>query len=348
MPGPFSPPFNAQFGPTSTSSGTVAFNPAVTFMITRAFRNMGVINDEEEPSGGMMNDGMFCANLLVKEWAASGIHVWTEEEAILFHQPGQDLYTLGPGSTDHATDANSWILNQVYAPGSQGASTITLSNNIGIIPGLNIGIVLDAGPTFWTTVNGGPAGNVIPLFDALPGSVSAGANVYIYQTPIARPLMIPSARRLLMITQSPLSDNPLTALNFNENPMQRFSRKEYMDLPNKRNPGTPTAFFYSPKLNNGLYYIWPVAQNSSTASRFTWYRPLQDFMAVANTGDFPQEWLGTFVWNLALELGPSYSVPVQRLAFIAQMASSKLEQAQGWDRESEPVRFGMGYDETQP
>lgn len=345
MPGPFAPPFNAQFGPSATSSGTDVFNPAVTFMITSAYRKLGVINDEEEPTAGQMNDAMFAANSLIKEWMASGIHVWTEQEAILFHQPGQDIYTLGPGSTDHATDANSWILNQVFTTGFTGDGTITLSNNLGIIPGMNIGIVLDSGPTFWTTVNGGPTGNVIPLFNPLPSQASAGANVFIYQNPITRPLLIPSSRRVLMIAQSPLSNNPL---NFNENPMQRFSRKEYMDLPNKRNPGTPTAFFYSPQLNNGLYYIWPVAQNSFTASRFTWYRPLQDFSSISNTGDFPQEWINTFVWNLAKELGLDYSVPAQRLAFIVEMAASKLEAAQGWDRESEPVRFIMGYDESQP
>lgn len=318
-----------------TTSGTSSFNPAVTFIITSAYRKLGVINEDEHPTAGQFSDAMFAVNSLIKEWMASGIHVWTEEEAIIFLQPGQARYLIGGDSPDHSSDANDWILAQINTTAQPGSSAIELVTALGVTEGQNIGIVLDAGPTFWTTVVGTPVGPIIILASPLPSQSSAGQSVFAYTTNIIRPLQVPRVRRLLYA-------------GLNENPMQVFSRKEYMNLPNKYNTGIPTAFFYSPQLVQGEFYVWPVPSNSASAARITWYRPLQDFNNPADTADLPQEWINTLTWNLAMEIGLDFSVPATRWAVIVKMAGEKLDMVQGWDRESEPVLFGMGYDEAQP
>jgi hypothetical protein len=132
-----------------------------------------------------------------------------------------------------------------------------------------------------------------------------------------------------------------------ETPMNCFSRKEYMNLPNKTNSGTPTAFFYTPQLSSGELYVWPAPVNSTYGCRFTWYRPIEDFTTVANTSDFPQEWINALTWNLAVELAPDFSVPPARFQILKAQAMEKLELVQGWDREPENIYFTMGYDETQ-
>ena len=72
-----------------TTSGTSTFNPAITFIITSLYRKFGAVAEDETPTAGMFNDALFSMNAMVKGWMATGIHVWTVEEMILFFQQGQ-------------------------------------------------------------------------------------------------------------------------------------------------------------------------------------------------------------------------------------------------------------------
>jgi hypothetical protein len=120
-----------------------------------------------------------------------------------------------------------------------------------------------------------------------------------------------------------------------------------MNLPNPLDPGISTQFFYTPQLVSGEFYPWPNPQNANFGARLTWYRPLMDLTTPANTADLPQEWLNGLMWNIALEMGPEFDCPPPRWQMIQQMAASKLDLIQSYDRESEPIYFGMGYDEAQ-
>ena len=318
-------------------------------MITAMYRKIGAIAEDETPTAGMYNDALFAGNALIKEWMALGIHVWTEEEAILFFQLGQNRYLLGGTGTGgtgpyNCTDANSWVPMQVAIPVSGGATSVTVNtiiapNGVTVANGNYFGVVLDSGVAFWTTVNGAPVGNVITLAAAIPAGQSASAqnNAFAYATKIVRPLKVPRARQIYY--QGGQSGPRLT-------PMTVLSRKEYMDLPNPLDPGISTQFFYTPQLVSGEFYPWPNPQNANFGARLTWYRPLMDLTTPANTADIPQEWLNGLMWNLAVEMAPEFDVPPPRWQMIAQMAATKLELIQGFDRESEPIYFGMGYDEA--
>jgi hypothetical protein len=336
-----------------TTSGTSAFNPAITQMITAMFRKIGAIAEDETPTAGMYNDALLAGNALIKEWQALGIHVWTEEEAILFFQAGQNRYLLGgansqgvqgPYGPDNCCDANSWVPMQVASPVSAGATSVTVnttvaSNGIAVANGNYFGIVLDSGVAFWTTVNGTPVNNVITLTNAIPAGATASAqnNAFAYATKIVRPLKIPRARQIYY--QGGQSGPRLT-------PMTVLSRKEYMDLPNPLDPGISTQFFYTPQLVSGEFYPWPNPQNANFGARLTWYRPLMDLTTPANTADLPQEWLNGLMWGIAKEMAPEFDCPPPRFAIISQMAAEKLDLIQSYDRESEPIYFGMSFDEA--
>lgn len=313
-----------------TTSGTTIWNPALVQIIQQALLNAGAIAEGEAASASMYADAVFQLNAMAKAWEATGLHVWKEGEGILFLQPGQARYVLGgSGAAANTSDADDWIELTLTAPAVAGASSITV--NLALVSaGMNIGVVLDSGVTFWTTVNGAPASNVITLAAALPGSAASGNFALAYTTAITRPLKVPAARLL-------------TLQGLNETPMTVLSRQEYMDLPQKTAPGTPTQFFYSPQLDTGLLYVWPVAQLSAWAMRFTWYQPIQDFFSPNNTADFPQEWINPLIWNLSKELGPSYDVPDAKWAKIKELADTYAVMAVSYDRESEPVRFGLDY-----
>ena len=334
-----------------TTSGTSAFNPAATAIVSMALRKLNVIAEDETPTAGQYADTVLAMNAMIKEWMATGIHVWTEEEAILFFQQGQARYLLGGTGTggtgpDNCCDANSWVSMQVAAPIGAGATSVTVNSTTGyngltVNNGDNFGIVLDSGAAFWTTVSGAPVNNVVTFATPLPAGASASAqnNVFDYATKIVRPLKVPRSRTIYY--QGGQNNGPRLT------PMSVLSRKEYMDLPNPLNPGITTQFFYTPQLVSGEYYAWPTPQQANIGARFTWYRPLMDINTPANTVDFPQEWINAIGWNLAKEMGPEFDCPPQRWAIILQESEKKLDLVQGFDRESEPIYFGMSYDEAQ-
>lgn len=310
-------------------------------MITAMYRKVGAIAEDETPTQGMLADAMFAANALIKEWMALGIHVWTEEEAILFFQLGQPRYLIGGTTTDKCCDAYSWVQLEVNATALAGATQITVVSDIGINSGDNFGVVLDSGVAFWTTVSGAPSNNVVTLAAPLPANAQASAQNNAFSYPpsaqIVRPLKVPFARQIYY--QGGQGGPRLT-------PMSILSRREYMDLPQPLTPGISTQFYYSPQLVSGEFYAWPNPQNANFGARFTWHRPLQDLDSIANTTDVPQEWLNAVMWNLAKEMAPEFDVPPPRWTMITQMAAEKLDLVQSFDRDPEPILFGMSYDEA--
>lgn len=328
------------------TSGVSSFNPAAVQIITAAYQILGVINEDEVPTAGQFSVGLYTLNSMTKEWEASGIHVWTEEEAILFLQQFQRKYLLGGTTTDHCADASSWRLTTLNASAGAGATAVVVTSALGIANGDNFGVVLNSGFAYWTTVNGTPVGNTVRLTTPLPGPVSAGAFAFAYpqSAQIVRPLRVPFCRRLqyALPATSGVSDQGgiITPLS----PM--MSRREYFDLPQPANPGLVTQAYYNPARDQGELWVWNVQQNANFGLRFTYYRPIQDWTTPATTADLPQEWNNALNWNLARELGPRYSVPAERWDRITLQADKKLELVQGWDREPESVYFGRSSPQT--
>lgn len=324
-----------------TTSGLATFNPAVQLIVAAALRALGIISEEEEPSGEQFATALYTLNTIVAALQATGAHVWTEEEAILFPQVGVAKYVIGGPTLSlnaNTAPADAWLQLTLSANAAGGATTIAVQSAVGVLSGDNIGVILNNGLTFWTTVNGAPVGSVVTLDSALPSvGASSGAFALDYVTPIVRPLKVPGAR-LRYLGGNGYPNNP------NETPMTIMSRQEYMDLPNKLSPGTPTQWFYSPKRDHGDFYIWPVPVTTDWAIRFTWYRPLQDFFLPTDTMDFPQEWIAPLQWALALDLIGDYDVPPPRQQYIQQQAAKYADLVVNYDRESEPVQFGLSWE----
>lgn len=313
-----------------TTSGSSTFNPAVTDMIAQTLRHLGVIAESDEPTGDMFATALFQLNAIVAAAQAIGAHVWTEEEAILFLQPNQVRYEIGgPGTNGNTSDANQWTLLTLASAAAGGATTISVIAIGAVLANDNIGITMNDGSVFWTTVNGAPSGTTITLTAALPAAgASSGAYAFDYTIPIVRPLKVPNARLLYL-------------QGGNEVPMLVQARQQYMDMPNKMSPGTPTQFFYTPQVDRGILYIWPAPQQAIYAVRFTWYRPLQNFFLPGDTMDFPQEWVSPLTWTLARDLLAMYDAPLPRQQLIMSQADRYNDLLTGYDRESEPISFGM-------
>ncbi len=320
------------------------FSPAATFLITEALRILGVINEDEIPDAGMFVTGMYTLNSLMKELEATGIHVWTEQEAILFLQQYQRIYRLGGTTSDKACDANSWIQSTLLNGAAAAATALTLTSTSGMSVGDNFGVVMNSGANFWTTIDT-IANPVVNLVDALTGPVSAGAVCFTYApaNQLLRPLRVPFARRLQYANGATFSTVTAAAPDWGGiitplTPM--MARQDFMDLPQPNNPGLVTQAFYNPSREQGEMWVWNVSQTAGYALRFTAYRPIANFTSGANTGDLPDEWTNALTWILAKELAPRYSVPAERWDRVMTVASQKYEMVQGWDREPESVYFG--------
>ncbi len=322
-----------------TTSNVVDYDPPGTDVITAAFRRMGTIDETEVPTAGMFRDGLSTLNSMMKELETTGIHIWTVEEAILFFRQFQFRYLLSKTSADHCADAYSYSLSQLNLTAIAGATAINLVRPGNFFAkGNQIGINLDSGDAFWTTVPSDPTGLAVPLAAPLPSSASQQNFVYAYKENIDRPLRIPAARRIAYGT--PPSGSILTPLT------NMMSRQAYMDLPQPETPGQVTQAYYNPARNIGELFVWNAPQNTQSGLRFTYYRPIQVFTSVDDLADLPQEWGNALKWSLAKELGPQYSIPAERWDRILMQAGQKAELAMGWDREPESIYFGRGYDQT--
>jgi hypothetical protein len=335
--GNFNSNFNFNFGPGS-SSDTVAssvYSPTVYSIMRRALRQCNAIESGDTPGAQEISDAFDALNAMVAGWQATGLHVWTETEGVLFTQPGQIKYALGgTNTTQSCTDAN-WTQASLSAAAAQGATTISLVSATGISTGDNIGVMLSNNALFWTTVNGVPSGNNVPLVAALPSTAPLNAIVIDYPivNKLTRPLRIPNARRFYLPSQI-------------ETELTIYARLDYRDQPNKYTGGTITTFFYDPQQTIGYQWLWPAPQDSLSACKFTFYAQLGDFATPSDTPNFPQEWLQALTWGLADELVPEYGVGQARAQMIAQKAAYWLDIAHGWDREPESYLFGVDFDQS--
>jgi hypothetical protein len=315
-----------------TTSGTATWNPGTASIINGALRLLSAIAQGEVPGANEYQEALDALNGMVKTWQVSGIHVWAEEDCMLFLQPGQVRYQLGLGSPDAATLGSAWVQTALTVTGAPGAVQITPSSVAGMTVGDQIGIWLDSGAAFWTSVLAIGGGGV-SLAAPLPSQASAGAMVADYSAPLVRPLRVPGARRYQF---APPGGQAI------EIPVVPMARLDYANVPNKTTPGTVTQYFYDPQLGLGVMHVWPAPSDDGSALAFTAQRPLQDFTTQADTADLPQEWISVLRYNLARELAAEYDCPAQRFQMIAAIAAEKLALASAWDREPQSVLFGAG------
>lgn len=303
-----------------TTSGTAAWNPSAASIINGALRLLGAIASGETPPDNEYSDALMALNGLIKAWQVSGVHVWAQTEGAMFLQPGQAQYAIGVSSPDHA--GQGAVTTKSTGPAASGAAQISVASVAGISVSNQIGIALDSGSPFWTTV-ASVSGTTIYLSASLPSPASSGAMVACYAAPFVRPLKVIGARLV----------DPSTGV---ETPLIPMSRLDYANLSGKTTPpGTPAQFFYDPQLGAGIFSVFPAPASGMGLVRFTCQRPLQDFNSQADTADLPQEWSSALRFALAVELAPEYDCPQARMAMLKGMADEKFAVVSKWDIEPE-------------
>lgn len=307
-----------------TSSGVATRNPSLNSIVTDAYKRANLIRDEETVSGEAYLTALELLNDIVKSWQAQNIRVWTMEEGILFLQPDQYRYQLGTGSTDEYTDAWDYLSTTLSASAAAAATSITVTAATPLATSDRIGIQLDSGAVQWTTV-ASVSTLTVGLNAGLTGAAASGNRVFAYTSRTVRPLKIPRA----------------AAISFGDTPTEIqvdcLSRAEYMNQPNKTSSGEPSNISYTPKIPLGELFVWPSPSSANTGIRFSFQRPIWDFVSSSDTADFPDEWQMALKSSLAYHLAVRNQSPAARIAELKEIASGAAMLVASWDRESESI-----------
>ena len=318
------------------SSGSVDYSIDAATIIKTAYEDLGVIGEGASVSTAQNTLALTRLNLIVKQWMgkadfAPGLKMWSRKRATLFLNKGQNSYTLGPTTTETGTNnkwSNSYVQTTLSSAAAAGASAAVVTDTTGVASGNRIGIVLDSGSVFWTTVSGALTGNSAPLTTVTSGAAAAGNVVFCYATSTQgrRPLQILTAvRRTIETIDSELSPMLL---------------EEYEALPNKVADGTPMQYYYEPQLTDGVIYLDTEPSDATQVIRIVYLSPIEDFDATTDTPDFPQEWFSPLVDELKLRLWPAY--PMHDYNVLKNQRDESLSIAKNANPEMTRIYFQPG------
>jgi hypothetical protein len=305
-----------------TTSGTNTFSLSRDDIINSAALEVGDV-----ALGDTMDDTTLAQyNLRLNSWVkslmAGGAKLWAMELATLFLVPGQAQYALG-GSA-HCT--TSYVSTTLAADAAASASTVSLTSFAGMAANDHIGILLDDGTLYWTTISGTP-GATTTLAVALTGAASEGAQVFTYTTGISRPQRIDPDSAYWRSTA--LQDTPVAMI----------SRTEYAQLASKSTSGKIVQAFYDPQLGAGQLSVWPTPDSAADVLCFWYERLLEDFNIGENTPDFAIEWGEALILGLAHRMAPSAGLSLPERQDLERRAQDALDKAMGYDKEDVSTFF---------
>lgn len=327
------------------SSGSVDFSVTRDNIIQSVLEDLGVMQAGDTTSSASFTDhssGLSTKlNALIKQWGnptdgSPGMQVWAQKVGYLFLNTNNASYSLGPTATETGTTnkwASSYVTTTLGSAAAANDSTVTLAVSASTLPianGARIGVELDSGAMFWTTVNGSPVGAVVTLTTNISGAAAAGNRVFAYTTTSQgrRPLEIITAVR----RDVDGNDTPLTPLS-----MEQY---EY-GVSKKNQDSTPTAFYYKQTLTDGTLLLNSEPTDVTDVIRFVYRSPFEDFDAAGDNPDFDQHWIRPLIYGLAVESLARFGQE-NRAAYFVGMRDEALKIARNFFPETSDACFEPG------
>lgn len=281
-----------------TTSASVDFSVNRDEIIAAAFQLNRAVGADETLSSWHIDRGSFFLNLIVKQWQgradfAPNLKAFSRKTAYLFLQQGQSVYSVGP-SGDNWT--GSYSSTTLAAAKNASATAVTLASAIGANAD-NIGIQLSDGSIGWSTISAGGGTTSLTLPANTLGTAANGARVFTYTSKARRPLGLLSA----VLRDVNTKDTPI--------PVNK-TRQDYEALPDKTADGTPIWLAYEASLTNGTIYLSCEPNDTTKVIRVVFLGTPEDFDAITDTPDYPQEWYKPLVGQLAIDTSSIFGVPV--------------------------------------
>lgn len=321
-----------------STSGIYTYSRTLNQIATEALELIEAVGDGEPLGGDHIERAKASLNSLLKESQTQGLHLWTETEGTLFLKVGQASYDFRDSST-HVT--NTYNETTTTADTAAAALTIPVTSITGISDGDIIGIVQNDNDIFWTTVNGTPIGLNVIVDDAITLATVNGTQVRSYTPSTATaPALIPVSR----ISPGQGSVRRKEADDY-EIPIIFESRKDYFNLPNKAQNGTPIQAYYSRQdiagEVGGIMYLWNAPSSGVPVINFTYERKIQIVNAADDTVDYPDYAHEYIVYNLAERLILKFGCSVERAQLILAKAKETKGDMLAYDASMYPIKMKM-------
>ena len=304
------------------TSGSIDYTQTRDEIIIGALQLLNVIG-AAAPTVSDLNMAANRLKAMVKSWQAEGLHIWAKAEGVIFLTPGTNTYSISSaGTSAHSCALEDFVKTTISADEAAAQTTISVTSSSGMVAADKIGIVLDDQTIHWSTVSSVPGATSVIINNALSSQASAGNMVYVYTNRLNRPLRILDARK---VSGSGTSES--------ETVLTRYGHEEYFRTPSKNSEGAPSGWYYDPQLTTGKLYIWPTPDDGDTYIRITYERSLEDLDDATNTADFPQEWIETLTYNLAVRIAPAFGKSGEIIDDIKLLAALTKQTAMNFDRE---------------
>ena len=327
------------------SSGSVDFAVTRDNIIQSVLEDLGVMSPGETTSSASFTDhsaGLAIKlNAIIKQLGnptdgSPGMQVWAQKIAYLFLQTNQSVYTLGPTTTETgATNkwASAYVTTTVGTAAVANDSTVVLAAtaaSVGISSTMRIGIELDSGAMFWTTVNGAPSGSTVTLTTNITGAAAVGNRIFSYATTAQgrRPLEI----RTAVLRDTDGNDTPLSAIS--------LEAYEY-GVPKKNQDSTPQQLYYKPTLTDGTLYLDCEPTDVTDVIRIVGRSPFEDFDAAGDNPDFDQHWIRPLIHCLTVDALPRFGQEA-RAPFFIKLREESLAIARNFFPETSDAYFQPG------
>jgi hypothetical protein len=122
--------------------------------------------------------------------------------------------------------------------------------------------------------------------------------------------------------------------------VQRLSRDQYQNLPDKTTKGFPTSIYIDRQRDSPRLYVWPVPNRDGYQIRFWAIKKIRDIRTMVDNVDAPVRWIPTIVaglaWYLSMERRGDLSIQ-DRQELKAEF-EQEFAEAAGEDRNNVPLR----------
>ena len=252
-----------------TTSGTRTFNLDIAEVIEEAYERCGL----EARTGYEIKTARRSLNLMFAEWTNRGLNLWTIKQKILNMAQSVSSYPVGT-LTITVSSSESFDITETITGGTSGATAIITSI-----------------PSTTSLAITYPVGTFV-VFDRLTGSVSGDSSV---TTAVDFSSTRSSADILEVVLRRGNTDFQL----------DRISRGEYLNLPNKTTLGRPSQFYFDRQISPSIN-LWNVPENSTDQLVYYYVDRIEDAGSFANTTDLP------FRFFPCMVAGLSYYIAMKR------------------------------------
>ena len=277
-----------------TTSGTRTFNLDIAEVIEEAYERCGL----EARTGYEIKTARRSLNLMFAEWTNRGLNLWTIKQKVLNMAQSVSSYPVGTLTITVASSA-SFVVSETITGGTSGATAIITN----IVSSTSIAITYPVG-TFTATesITGSVSGAVTSVTNAVDFSLTQS-----------------SADILEVVLRRGNTDFEL----------DRISRGEYLNLPNKTTQGRPSQFYFDRQISP-VINLWTVPENSTDQLIYYYVDRIEDAGAFANTADLPFRFYPCMVAGLAYYIAMKRSP--ERLQYLKSIYEEEFQRASDEDQ----------------